>query len=81
MTELNIASSFVAVPQAYMFKECKIGLFFYSWMLTASTHRNREKQIPLRHYFCPRFGKMGQPCILMSGPIQAGMEPVMESAK
>lgn len=48
MTENYMASTFVAVPQAYMFKECQIGLFFSSWMLTVSTHRNR---------FHPRFKK------------------------
>lgn len=48
MTENYMASTFVAVPQAYMFKECQIGLLFSSWMLTVSTHRNR---------FHPRFKK------------------------
>lgn len=43
MTELNIASSFVAVPQAYMFKDCKIGLFFNCWMLTVHTQKQNEK--------------------------------------
>lgn len=50
MTELNIASSFVAVPQAYMFKDCKIGLFFNSWILTVHTQKQNEKKIPLTHY-------------------------------
>lgn len=66
----------VDLPYDCVFKE-QNGVIFHLLELDhiqTEIERDRDKKNPW-------LGKMGQPCILMSGPIQAGMKPVMGSAK
>lgn len=50
MTENNMASSFVAVPQAYMFKECRNRVIFQLLDVDSVHTQKQMEKIPLRHY-------------------------------